>query len=124
MDPASAALLNQLLMISGSAVRDHRFFFMASCRDDEMNETHPLTNMLALVDTFGIKTTTIRLTPMSKDAVNKFVSTTLSLLPRITRPLANILHQRSKGSPIFVKQLMVEMSRQRYSLLDVVGYGK
>jgi len=115
MDPASAALLNQLLMMSGSAVRDHRFFFMASCRDDEeMNETHPLTNMLALVNTFGIKTTTIRLTPMSKDAVNEFVSATLSLLPRITRPLANILHQRSKGSPIFVKQLMVEMSRQRY----------
>ena len=114
MDPASAALLNQLLMMSGSAVRHHRFFFMASCRDDEMNETHPLTNMLASVDTFGIKTTMIRLKPMNKDDVNEFVSATLSLLPRITRPLANILHQRSKGSPIFVKQLMVEMSRQRY----------
>jgi predicted ATPase len=113
IDNASAALLNQILMTSEPAVKDHRLFFFGCCRDDEMGNSHPLNLMLSSVSTFGTKTTKIHLTPMSKDAVNKMVSTTLSLLPRITRPFANILHHKTKGSPLFVKQLMVELYKQR-----------
>jgi predicted ATPase len=45
--------------------------------------------------------------------LNEMVSTELSLLPRITRPLADILHHKTKESPLFVKQVMMELYKQR-----------
>ena len=113
IDNASVAVLNQILIMSGSAIKNHRFFFFGACRDDEMSESHPLNFMLTTVNTFGTKTTKIQLTSMSKDALNEMVSTELSLLPRITCPLANILHHKTKGSPLFVKQVMMELYKQR-----------
>ena len=114
IDNASVALLNQILMISGSAIKDHQFFFFGACRDDEMSETHPLNLMLTSMNSLcGTKTTKIHVTSMSKDALNEMVSTELSLLPRITRPLADILHHKTKESPLFVKQVMMELYKQR-----------
>jgi predicted ATPase len=112
IDSASIALLIQL-MASGSFIENRRFFFFGCYRDDEVNEEHPLNSMLASMGTLGTNTTEIHLTSMSKDTVNKLVSTTLSLLPRLTRPLANILHHKTKGSPFFIKQLMIELYKQR-----------
>jgi hypothetical protein len=112
IDAASAGLLIQLMM-AGSSIENHRFFFFGCYRDDEVNEEHPLTSMLTSMGTFGTKTTKICLTSMSKDTVNEMVSTTLSLLPRLTRPLANILHHKTKGSPLFIEQLMTELYKQR-----------
>ena len=113
IDSGSVALLNQILIMSGSAIKNHNFFFYGSCRDDEMNDQHPLTIMLSSVGNFGTKTTKIQLTLMDKDTVNKMLSTTLALLPRLTRPLADILHHKTKGSPFFVKQLMIELCKQQ-----------
>eukprot|EP00984_Skeletonema_dohrnii_P019052 scaffold9047_cov76-Skeletonema_dohrnii-CCMP3373.AAC.2 len=92
IDAASVALLNQILMMPNKSAtnKQRRFFFFGCCRDDEVNEEHPLTLMLSSLETFGTKTTNIMLTSMSKETVNEMVSTTLSLLPRLTRPLADI----------------------------------
>ena len=93
IDAASVALLNQMLMIPNKSAtnKQRRFFFFGCCRDDEVNKVHPLTLMLSSLETFGIKRTNIMLTSMSKETVNKMVSTSLSLLPRLTRPLSDIL---------------------------------
>uniref|UniRef100_A0A7S2L2X7 Orc1-like AAA ATPase domain-containing protein n=1 Tax=Skeletonema marinoi TaxID=267567 RepID=A0A7S2L2X7_9STRA len=113
IDAASVALLNQILVMSGASTKDNRFFFYCCCRDDEMNESHQLSLMLSSIADFGIKTNKILLTSMSEDTVNKMVSAMLSLLPRLTRPLASIIHEKTKGSPLFIKQLMVELNKQR-----------
>ncbi|KAK1746027.1 putative ATPase [Skeletonema marinoi] len=34
-------------------------------------------------------------------------------LPALSRPLANILHHKTKGNPLFVKQVMLELYKQR-----------
>ncbi len=113
IDNASVALLNQILMMTENNVEGRGFFF-GSYRDDEMNDMHPLNLMLSSVKTlYGLETTNINLAPMSRDALNEMLSSTLSLLPRITRPLANILHHKTKGSPLFVKQVMMELCSQR-----------
>ncbi len=113
IDAASVALLDQILVMSGLSVKNHRFFFYCCCRDNEMDESHPLFLMLSSISNFGIKTTKIVLTSMSEETVNKMVSTTLSLLPRLTQPLASLIHQKAKGSPLFTKQLMVELNKRR-----------
>jgi predicted ATPase len=119
IDTASVALLNDILMMSGSAIKDHSLFFFGSCRDDEMSETHPLNLMLSSVSSFGTKTTKIHLTSLSKGALNVMVSAALSLLPRITRPFADILHHKTKGSPLFVKQVMMELYKRRLLYLSL-----
>lgn len=113
IDAASVALLDQILIMSGLSVKNHRFFFYCCCRDDEMGESHPLSLMLSSISNFGIKTTKIALSSMSEDIVNKMVSTTLSLLPRLTQPLASLIHQKAKGNPFFTIQLMVELNKRR-----------
>jgi len=113
MDSATVALLNQIMIMTGVDIEDNGFFF-GCYRDDEMGETHPLFQMLSTVNSLcGTKTTKIHLTPMSKGDLNEMVSTTLNLLPRITRPLADTLHHKTKGSPLFVKQVMVDLYKQR-----------
>ncbi|KAK1741224.1 putative AAA ATPase [Skeletonema marinoi] len=112
IDAASSALLIRLMM-TGSSFKYQRLFFFMGCRDDEISATHPLNLVLSQVSSFGIKTTKIHLTPLTKGALNELVSTALSLLPRITRPLADILHHKTKGSPLFVKQVMIELYKQR-----------
>ena len=115
IDSASVALLNQIMIMTGSVKNVYgQGFFFGSYRDDEMSETHPFNLMLSSVDSLvGIKTTKIHIKYMSEGAVNELVSTELSLLPRITRPLAHILHHKTKGSPLFVKQVMMELYKQR-----------
>ena len=113
IDAASVALLNQILVMSDVSVKSRRFFFYCCCRDDEMNESHPWSLMLSSITDFGIKTTKILLASMGEDTVNEMVSTILSLLPRLTRPLSSIIHQKTKGSPFFIKQLMVELNKRR-----------
>jgi len=113
IDNASVALLNQIMLMTETHI-EGQGFFVGCYRDDEMSETHPLNLMLSSMNTlYGIKTTEINLTPMSKDALNDMLATTLSLLSRITRPLANILHHKTNGSPLFVKQVMMELCNQR-----------
>eukprot|EP00986_Skeletonema_menzelii_P014495 scaffold9666_cov132-Skeletonema_menzelii.AAC.6 len=112
IDAASAALLIQLIM-SGSSCKYHRLFIFISCRDDELGSTHPLNLVPSSISGFGVKMTKIHLSPLSKRALNEMVSTVLSLLPRITRPLAAILHHKTKGSPLFVKQVMIDLYKQQ-----------
>ncbi len=115
IDAASVALLNQMLMIPNKSAtnKQRRFFFFGCCRVDEVNEVHPLNLMLHSLETFGIKTTNIMLTSMSRETVNEMVSTSLSLFPRLTRPLSDILYHKTKGNPFFVKQLMIELFKRR-----------
>ena len=108
IDPASVALLNQILMIAR-----RRFLFFGCCRDNEVDEKHPLTVMLSSLQTFGTRTTDIMLTSMTSKNVNEMLSHSLSLLPRITRPLSDILYHKTKGNPFFIKQLVMELRKRR-----------
>lgn len=49
---------------------------------------------------------TIQLGNLDRASVNELVSDTLRLSPRITRPLADVLHSKTSGNPMILKQLM------------------
>ena len=44
--------------------------------------------------------------------MNDLVSETLHITPRITRPLSDVLYQKSRGNPLFLRQLVVSMNGQ------------
>ena len=113
IDPATNALLHEILAMSGANSKGRRFFFYCCCRDNEKNEQYPFCSMLSSLASFGIKTTKVYLDPLIEDTANDVVSTSLKLLPRLTRPLGSILYKKTKGSPLFIKQLLVELSKKR-----------
>ena len=49
---------------------------------------------------------TITLRNLDKESVNDLCSDVLHLSPRLTRPLAEALHSKTTGNPMFVRQLM------------------
>ena len=78
-------------------------FLLGCCRDDQMESNHPLRQLLKEVKSFGVKHHLLRLESLPQNTVNTFISKQLHLLPRKTRALAKILHQKSGGNPFFLR---------------------
>ncbi|KAL7461587.1 hypothetical protein ACHAXS_002004 [Conticribra weissflogii] len=99
-DQASIAVVGRLL----SAKFSH-FLFVGSCRDDEMGQGDPVWKMISNVQTLGLKAQIVQMTVFDEAAVNEMISDMLRLSPRLTRPLANIIHHKTKGNPLFLTSL-------------------
>ena len=56
---------------------------------------------------------------MNVEGVNSLISDSLHLSPRITRPLSAVLHHKTMGNPLFVRQLLVSLSGQGYIFVDL-----
>ena len=65
-DSASFQVLNQLLVSKLT-----KFFFLGSCRDDELHGRHALSEMLDNIRSFGINDSVIKLECMSKSTLNQ-----------------------------------------------------
>ncbi|KAL7526202.1 hypothetical protein ACHAXR_004404, partial [Thalassiosira sp. AJA248-18] len=105
VDSASIALIHQILLVSR-----YNFFLLGSCR--ETKSDHPLWNMIDSVSGFGATTARIKLDFIDRESVNSLISQKLKLLPRVTRPLADIVYHKTKGCPFFVQQLMMELCKE------------
>ncbi|KAL7535064.1 hypothetical protein ACHAXR_009250, partial [Thalassiosira sp. AJA248-18] len=105
VDSASIALINQVLLVSRC-----NFFLLGCCR--ETKSDHPLWNMLDSVSGFGTTTARIKLDFIDKESVNSLISQKLKLMPRVTRPLADIVYHKTKGIPFFVQQLILELHKE------------
>ena len=69
--------------------------------------------MLSSMHQFGVKMTKIQLKCMDKVMVNYMLSMWLGLLPRITRPLSDLVHFKTKGNPLFISELMIALSKEQ-----------
>lgn len=49
----------------------------------------------------------MKLESLTQDGVNQFVSETLRLFPRLTRPLSLVLHRKTGGNPLFLGQFLL-----------------
>lgn len=98
-DAASLSLISSLLH-SNEGVK--RVYFTSCYRDDEVNE--PFLAWLQSISVFSLDE--IKLQSLTPDGVNQFVSETLHLFPRLTRPLSSVLHQKTGGNPLFLGQIL------------------
>ena len=114
-DEATMLVLNQLLI-----KRHNKFFFLGCYRSDEMNDDHPIWKTIRNVRLFGANTTTVKLDCIKKDVLNEMVSDLLCLPPRQVRSLAEILHKKTKGNPLFLVQLMLLLNRDGLLYLSLV----
>jgi predicted ATPase len=82
-------------------------------RSDEVMDDHPLKTQLASIQEAGVNVTILRLQNMDRSSVNDLLSDTLRLPPRITRSLANAIHSKTSGNPLFVTQFIRSLVDQK-----------
>ncbi|HTV18744.1 MAG TPA: serine/threonine-protein kinase PknK, partial [Polyangiaceae bacterium] len=87
--------------------------FIGAFRDNEVGENHLLSH--ALADLRAKRPDAIRqlsLLPLPESSVNQIVASTLRRDPSQTRPLAQLLFQKTAGNPFFLSELMTQLHRE------------
>ena len=105
-DHTSLLLVTSLLF----SPKQTSVFFAFCYRDDGANKSGPFHSWLASVSILALET--IHLEPILPVGVNDLISETLHLSPRMTRPLSSVLHHKTRGNPLFLKQLLISLTEQ------------
>ena len=114
-DSSSLLLIGNLLF---SAARSNSPIFFVFChRDGSDHDSGAFDIWLSSISMFGLEE--IKLDNMSAEGVNCLVSDALHLSPRITRPLSVVLHHKTIGNPLFVRQLLGSLTGQGYIYVDL-----
>jgi predicted ATPase len=92
-------------------------FFTMCHRDDEISMNAPFKAWLASITIFALQP--IKLESISPWGVNNLVSETLHLSPRLTHPLSSVLHRKTRGNPLFLRQLLDSLTEQGYIYIDL-----
>jgi predicted ATPase len=101
MDAASISVVKRVL-----AQGYNKFFFMACCRHDEMSDTHPFWGMIDSVCSNGTLSVSVELKNIDANMLENVISEFLCLSPRLVKPLASIVHSKTKGLPLFVSEML------------------
>eukprot|EP00804_Cyclotella_cryptica_P019506 CCRYP_006657-RA/>CCRYP_006657-RA protein AED:0.02 eAED:0.02 QI:170/1/1/1/1/0.75/4/900/1170 len=110
-DSASFLIIGRLLKTLRS-MKKGKFFFLGSCRDNEMESDHSFWKMIEDVSAVGFNTTTIKLDCVEKDTVNEALSNLLHLSPRLVRSLSEIVYHKTKGNPLFFSRMLLALNRE------------
>ncbi|KAL7550813.1 hypothetical protein ACHAWF_015589 [Thalassiosira exigua] len=107
-DRASLALVENLMRGFGGSGS----VFFTICYRDDVSDNASFNAWLSSVS--GLPLETIRLGNMSPDSVNDLVADTLRLSPRITRSLALVLHHKTQGNTLYLRQLLDFLETPKY----------
>jgi len=101
-DAASQEIIRMLVTDEASRAA----MFIGCYRDNEVDANHPVAENVGAILMALVPLATITLGNLDKESVNDLCSDVLQLSPRLTRPLAEALHSKTSGNPMFVRQLM------------------
>jgi len=115
-DSSSLLLISDLLF---SAARSDLSVFFAFChRDNDPDLDSGIFDIwLSSISLYSLEE--LRLDNMNVEGVNSLISDSLHLSPRITHPLSAVLHHKTMGNPLFVRQLLVSLTGQGYIYVDL-----
>lgn len=80
--------------------------FIGCYRNNEIDDTHPLLEVLGVITLSGVPMWNIVLDNLDKESVNELLSDVFHLSPRLTAPLADAIQVKTRGNPLFVRQLL------------------
>jgi hypothetical protein len=81
-------------------------FFVGTYRSNEVADDHEVFCLEQRLKVFGVPTTMLSLEGLNPSDLNTMVSDALCIFPRMTEPLSDIIHQKTKGNPFFVISFM------------------
>ena len=113
-DPLSLSLLGDVVSsIQGSKT----LFFACCCRSDLVHESGPFSTFLGKAAECSVST--IKLGNLTVNGINHLLSDTLHLSPCITRPLASVLLNKTRGNCLSLLQMLVSLKDQGLVYVDI-----
>ncbi len=94
------------------------FFFIGAYRDTEVPAHHPLRLTLEAMRRTGRTINTVTLGALHPVDVNQFIANFLRCPPETSRPLAYLMHAKTRGNPFFVNQFLKSLYADRCIVLD------
>ncbi|KAL3816018.1 LOW QUALITY PROTEIN: hypothetical protein ACHAXA_010789 [Cyclostephanos tholiformis] len=115
-DESAFAVVESLLC---DGIGPNCVFFVGTYRSNEVADDHEIFLLMQKMKLFGVPTTVQILEGLNPNDLNIMISDALCALPRISKPLSNIIHQKTKGNPFFVLAFLkslVEVGSLEYSI--------
>jgi len=107
-DQASLDLMTALVHGVGHSSEDSRVMFVGCYRSNEVSDLDPLKISLRQISSLSnVTLTEIPLNGLSRDNVNVMISDALRYPRRLTKSLADVVHEKSIGNPLFVKEVSI-----------------
>ena len=75
------------------------FFFVGSYRDNEVDDDHPLMELMMELDLACVETSRVHLSGLSTKYLNAMVAESLCIFPRIVKPLSDVIFEKTNGNP-------------------------
>lgn len=116
-DPASLRLLGVIL---GDPETRH-LLVVGAYRDSEVDEAHPLPSAIDEVRGAGVPVTELRLSPLDREAVRRFVADALSVGAPLVEPLAALVFDKTRGNPFFLGQFLRALHEARLVRFDAAS---
>jgi PAS domain S-box-containing protein len=78
-------------------------------RQNEVDERHPLTQKLEIIRKTGAPVREVKLTPLTRDAVQQFIADAVRCKLARAAPLAQLMHEKTGGNPFFLIQFLYSL---------------
>ncbi|OJJ25649.1 hypothetical protein BI308_10000 [Roseofilum reptotaenium AO1-A] len=101
-DRASLKLLERLI----TAADIQYFFFIGAYRDNEVSETHPLSQTIEEIKKAEVLVSKISLQPLELQEVTQLIGDTLNLAAKQVKPLAKLVQKKTRGNPFFITEFL------------------
>ncbi|BAY34318.1 multi-sensor signal transduction multi-kinase [Nostoc carneum NIES-2107] len=102
---ADSASLRLMRLLIGEAETGY-LLLIGAYRNNEVSTAHPLMLVLDEIHNSPAIVNTITLSPLQLCDLNHLLADTLSCPDGIAKPLAELVYQKTKGNPFFVKQFL------------------
>lgn len=100
-DPTSLGVVHTVLTNKQASI-----LFVGTYRHNEVSSGHIMFDFCEWLSKFNITLTNLSLDGMSTKHVNAMVSDSLGIFPRLCKPLAEIVHRKTKGNPLFAQTFL------------------
>ena len=90
-------------------------------RDNEVTPSHLLLQTLEAIRKAGVPVQDIVLAPLGIDDVGRLLADALRCAPERTRPLAQLIHEKTGGNPFFAIQFFTALADERLLAFDPVA---
>ena len=92
-------------------------FFVCCYRDDDVKPGDEFSKWLESLESCDIEK--VEVENLTTEGVNEMVSESLGAFPRITLPLSTQLHAKTRGNPLFLRQLIDSLYHQGLVFLSL-----
>lgn len=114
-DSPSLKLIELLITDSNSQY----LLMIGAYRDNEVSATHPLMLTLEQIQKVSTRVNHITLQPLSIDHINQLITDTLNCSTEASKPLAELVFNKTNVNPFFLTQLLQSLYEQKLLLFDL-----